>query len=202
MRTSSNILLIGLVGMALLAGCRKGDDPERPAPPVHEEEVITDIHVRFTDDAGGTYEWHASMDGGFHHDHGDGDDHDHTDGELHIHGDTLPADAHLHAEIILLNRSVTPTDTVSHEVRDEGEAHQFFFIAEEVDITFTYGDTDGNGRPIGLVGEWQTGAPGTGEVKVVLRHGLDKGAPGVSEGLVANAGGATDLEVHFPAVVH
>lgn len=192
------ILLLALA--AGITACKKDDaKPSNPAPPANEEELITDIYLFFEDHDGNTYEWHASTDEGFHHEHGEGGEHE--EGEIHIHGDDLPANEHLHVRILLLNRSVTPADTVSHEVLDEGTEHQFFFIAEDVGITFAYDDADADGRPIGLSSLWETGAPGTGEVKVILRHGPDKGAAGVSNGDITNAGGATDLEVHFPAVV-
>lgn len=204
MKTSLKLPMALLIGTAVLAGCKKDDDdPATPTPPVNEEEVITDVYIRFHDHDGNSYSWHASMEGGFHHDHGDGGEHEHEheEGELHVHGDDLPANEHLHAEIILLNKSVTPADTVSHEVLEEGAAHQFFFIPENVDITFEYDDTDDDGRPIGLRSTWETGAAGTGEVKVILRHGLNKGASGVSDGDITNAGGETDLEIHFPVVI-
>ncbi len=200
MNRTLHIPMALLIGAAVLAGCKKdSDDPATPTPPVNEEELITDMYIHFHDDGGNTFEWHASVEGGFHHDHGEGAEHE--EGEIHIHGDTLPANEHLHAEIFLLNRSVSPADTVSNEVLSEGTAHQFFFIAENANVTFAYDDTDADGRPIGLRTVWQTGAASLGEVKVILRHGLDKGASGVSSGDITNAGGATDLEVHFPAVI-
>ncbi len=192
-----------LMGTAVLAGCKKDDpvNPATPGPAPHEEEVITDIYLFFEDHDGNTYEWHASTDDGFHHEHGEGEGHEHEEGEIHVHGDDLPANEHLHVRILLLNRSVVPADTVSHEVLEEGTEHQFFFIPEDVGITFAYDDADTDGRPIGLLSEWETGAAGTGEVKVILRHGPDKGAAGVSSGDITNAGGSTDLEVHFPTVI-
>lgn len=193
--------MVLLIGATVLAGCKKdGDDPATPTPPVNEEELITDMYILFHDDDGNTYEWHASSDEGFHHEHGEGGEHEH-EGELHIHGDDLPANKQLHAEIILLNRSVSPADTISHEVLDEGADHQFFFIAEDVDITFAYEDADDNGRPIGLLSGWQTGASGSGHVEVILRHQPNKEAAGVSGGDITNAGGVTDLSVEFPAVI-
>lgn len=191
-----------LLASMLLAGCKGDRHDELVSPaPVNEEELITDAYLLFRDDAGNAYAWHAAQDDGFHHDHGDGDGHGTGEGGLHLHADTLPAGTLMHVEIILLNTSVSPVDTVSHEVLDEGSTHQFFFHAEDVDISFAYADQDGDGRPIGLRSSWAIGAAGTGEVQVVLRHGPDKGAPGVSQGDITNAGGSTDLEVHFPAVV-
>lgn len=200
MKTSLQLPLALLLGALVFVGCKKDkDDPATPTPPVNEEELITDMYIHFHDDLGNAYEWHASVEGGFHHDHGEGEEHE--EGEIHIHGDTLPANTQLHAEIFLLNRSVSPADTVSHEVESEGTAHQFFYVPENAAIAVAYADTDADGRPIGLRTTWSIGAVGTGEMQVILRHGLDKAAAGVSGGDITNAGGSTDLEVHFPAVV-
>lgn len=193
MTTTQKILLAALVATAVLAGCKKDKDNELTSPtPVNEEELITDAYLHFHDNNGNTYQWHAYSLGGLEPGGASG---------LQITADTLPANTLLQAEIILLNRSATPVDTVSHEVFDEGEEHQFFFLPTNVDITISYADQDADGHPIGLHSTWQTGAPATGQVTVVLRHEPDKGAAGVSDGDITNAGGSNDLEVQFPAVV-
>lgn len=48
-----------------------------------------------------------------------------------------------------LNETVTPTDDITVGVKEEGVEHQLFYQASSVG-TFTYGDTDKNGNPIGL----------------------------------------------------
>lgn len=193
-----------LTGALIFAGCDKdkNNPTATPSTPVHEEEVITSMLLIFTDDAGNTKEWHAHTDDGFAHDHEHGDGgHDHDHGDVHIHGEALAANTNYAVRILLLNETVTPVDTVSNEVLDEGTAHQFFFVPEDVAIAVTYTDSDANGRPIGLQSRWAVGGAGTGEVKVILRHGLDKSAAGVAAGDITNAGGATDIEVHFPATI-
>ena len=198
MNTNRYLPLFVIALATVWVGCKKDKvDPLIPPAPINEEELITDAYIIFTDAGGNTYEWHAATDEGFGHDHGGGE---HEEGEIHIHGDTLPAGTVLQAEIILLNRSVSPIDTISHEVLAEGDEHQFFFIPEGIDASFSYLDQDEDGLPIGLLSQWTTGAAGSGEVKVFLRHGLNKSAAGVSNGDMTNAGGSTDLEIHFPAV--
>lgn len=193
MTTRQKILLAALLGIAVLAGCQKDKDNELTSPtPVNEEELITDAYLHFHDNNGNTYLWHAYAVGGLEPG---------SESGLQITADTLPANTLLQAEIILLNRSVTPVDTVSHEVLDESEEHQFFFLPASINITISYADQDANGHPIGLHSTWQTGAPATGQVTVLLRHEPDKAAAGVSAGDVTNAGGSNDLEVQFPAVV-
>jgi hypothetical protein len=192
MTTRQKTILAALLGIAVLAGCKTDKDNELTAPaPVNEEELITDAYLRFHDNNGNTYQWHASAVGGLEQGGESG---------LQITADTLPANTLLQVEIILLNRSVTPVDTVSQEVLDEGEEHQFFFLSTNTNITISYADQDANGHPIGLHSTWQTGAPATGQVTVLLRHEPDKGAAGVSDGDITNAGGSNDLQVQFPAV--
>ncbi len=176
------------LGLTLaLAACKKDEkaDPIIPPAPVNEEELITDVKLFFTDPAGNTYEWHAEID----------------DVAVLIHADTLPANTLLETEILVLDASTTPADTVSNEILAEGDEHQFFFLPAGVGVTFTYSDSDENGRPIGLLSQWQTGSAGAGEVEVILRHEPIKDATGVSNGDITNAGGSTDIEVVFPAVL-
>ncbi len=192
MKNTLKFALVLLMGTAIATGCKKDkDDPAAPAPPVNENEVITDLYLHFTGAGSTPYTWHASTTNGLGVGTG-----------LEIHADTLPANGLLQATMLLLNRSVTPVDTISHEVFEEGTLHQFFFLPNGVNATFTYADQDANGHPIGLQSEWHLGAASTGTIKVVLRHEPDKSAAGVNSGDITNAGGSTDLEVEFPAVIH
>ncbi|MBK8498118.1 MAG: type 1 periplasmic binding fold superfamily protein [Flavobacteriales bacterium] len=177
---------------AAIVGCKKdkNEDVLNPQPPSNEEEVITtmilsfngltgagDKELRFTD---------ADGDGG---------------GAPIFDLDTLQATANYNVSIILLNETASPADTISNEVLDEGVDHQFFFQPTGTNITFTYADADGNGRPIGLQTTAVTGAASVGTLKVTLRHQPDKSGTGVSGGDITNAGGETDIEVIFPMVI-
>jgi len=46
-----------------------------------------------------------------------------------------------------------------------------------------------------------TDAAGSGTITVILRHEPDKGASGVNDGDITNAGGETDIEVTFDVTV-
>ncbi|MEZ4740725.1 MAG: type 1 periplasmic binding fold superfamily protein [Flavobacteriales bacterium] len=115
--------------------------------------------------------------------------------------DSLDASTSYIVETILLNETTTPVDTISNEVRDEGTAHQFFYTVSGLDLSVAYGDTDANGRPIGLLTTMSSGTAGSGTLLVTLRHEPDKSAAGVAAGDITNAGGETDVEVSFPLVV-
>jgi hypothetical protein len=86
------------------------------------------------------------------------------------------------------------------EVFDEAEEHQFFFSASG-NSSFAYVDQDNNGFPVGLAFELVTGEAGSEILSVTLRHQPDKGASGVSDGDITNAGGETDIEVLFDVII-
>lgn len=105
------------------------------------------------------------------------------------------------ATITLLNTTVSPADTISKEVLEEGIDHQFFYQSTPNTIlsSFVYNDIDENGKPIGLsFGINTSNTIGTGILKIILRHQPNKTATGVSSGDITNANGETDVEVDFP----
>lgn len=185
-----NALLL-LLAASAITGCKKDDETPATPAPVNENEVLTTLRITFVDQGSGPVKvWE------FRDVDGDGG------APPTITADTLLANAAYHASLLLLNESVSPVDTASHEVWDENTLHQFFYQVNGANIVFTYADADDNGHPVGLTTDVSTTDPSTGTVKVTLRHEPDKGAPGVAAGNITNAGGSTDLEVTFPAVVH
>lgn len=109
----------------------------------------------------------------------------------------LQAGTTYNATVVLLNESETPTEDITEEVSEEAEEHQFFFAAQGADISVSYADQDADGNPLGITSEVVTGTAGSGSFTITLRHEPDKNADGVSNGLIANAGGETDIEVTF-----
>lgn len=105
--------------------------------------------------------------------------------------------------IVLLNESETPAEDITEEIMEEDDEHQFFFIPDgiDVDIAIDYDDMDADGLPVGLNTKVQTGNSSIGKLRIILRHQPDKGASGVSEGDITNAGGETDIEVEFDLVI-
>lgn len=171
--------------------CKKDKDDEVvPIALVNEEEVITTVILKFTHNSGGVDRElrFADVDG--------------AGGNAPVYLiDSLDASASYTVETILLNETTTPVDTISNEVQEEGTAHQFFYTVSGVDLSVAYGDTDADGRPIGLLTTMSSGTPGSGTLLVTLRHEPDKSAAGVAAGDITNAGGETDVEVSFPLVV-
>ena len=185
--------LLGLAALMLILNSCKKDDDENPTPttPVNEEEVITSLYLALVPMGGGDTAIFSFVDLD-----GDGGN------APVITPDTLVGGTQYTASILLLNESETPADTISNEVADEAEEHQFFFSTTGGSLSWdSYSDTDADGNPIGLVSQWSTHAAGSGELQVVLRHEPDKFGANVSAGDITNAGGETDIEVMIPYVV-
>lgn len=99
-------------------------------------------------------------------------------------------------EILLLDGSII--EDLTQELFAESEDNQLFFSSTIPDLQVNYADEDSNGNPLGLMTTMRTGNRGIGELIIVLRHEPDKFAEGVSDGIIENAGGETDVEITFP----
>ena len=75
-------------------------------------------------------------------------------------------------EILVLDETKSPVDTVSNEILDEGNVHLFVFSPSPVAnfIETTILDLDVNFKPIGLSSILKTSAAGVGTYTVELRH--------------------------------
>ena len=169
----------------LISSC--GKDPD----PVNEEEVITTLTMTWTPQGSGSPVVFQFRD---------------PDGEggnaPTITSGALAANTTYSVSLELLNETETPAEDITEEILDEGTEHQFFFgLTEGITLTFSYADTDANGAPIGLETTMTTGDAATGKLQVTLRHEPDKGATGVAQGDITNAGGETDIQVEFDLVI-
>ncbi|TCK69198.1 hypothetical protein DFQ05_0718 [Winogradskyella wandonensis] len=100
---------------------------------------------------------------------------------------------------LLDETDLNDVDNITLEVEEEDEEHQFFFTSTVG--TVAYADADANGNPVGLSFTLTTGAAGSGNFTVTLRHEPVKDAAGVSDGDITNAGGETDITETFPVTV-
>jgi hypothetical protein len=169
----------------LIAGTAcNSEDPE----PVNEEELITTVTIRFTNNGMTDEVVTASF-----------RDLDGPGGNAPVIDDiALNANASYSYEIEFLNEQESPAEDITTEVREEGLDHQVFIIAGgNADISTTYGDQDTNGNPIGLTGTVTTGVAGSGTFDIVLVHEPNKSATGVSAGNISAAGGEEDIRVQF-----
>lgn len=175
---------------------------DEDVPPIeNEEEIITDVTLRFTPVAGGTDILAAATD---------------PDGEG-PNGIEITQDATLEANTeysltIVLSNSINGVD-ISAEVEAEGEEHKFVF--EFVDGLFSnptgdgnidlasdpinYLDIDSNGLPIGLSTTWTTGdgiSVSSGTFRVVLKH-----QPGMKTENSGYLEGETDIDLTWPITI-
>ena len=174
----ARLLLLVLVFLA----CEK-DDPTIP----NEEELITTLNYILTPSGGG-----AAITLSFVDLDGDGGN------APMIRGATLAANQTYMGNLELLNETETPAENVTEEIKEEDEAHQFFFRANVSNLSIAYRDQDADGHPIGLKSTLMTGDAASGSLTIVLRHEPNKSAVGVSNGDITHAGGETDIEVTFP----
>ena len=196
------ILLLPMLILALIfTGCSDdddttsdqnggGDDNNLPIDPINEQEVITTVEITLTNDLGSYQLSWEDLDG-------DGPD------EAIINGTTMPAGTY-NCEVELYNKTVAEDDDeyrVTLEILEEDLDHQFFFTPlNGLDVSYSYTDMDSEGNPIGQTFDLTANVSG-GDLNVVLLHEPDKGAAGVPDGDMTNAGGETDIDITFPITI-
>lgn len=100
-------------------------------------------------------------------------------------------------------------EDITKEILAEADEHQFFFLGSGFTsnvLTIAYNDP--SGKLIGLQNILTvSSSPGTNnsQMRVLLRHDLDKSFPGATNPNFENfvqAGGETDLDITFPVVIN
>ncbi len=178
-------LAAALIGAISFTSCSDDDN----TAPVNEEEVITTITTVLTNGTQVITLKSRDLDG------------DGPNAPVVTVSGSLAANTTYSGTVEFLNESVNPAEDITTEIEEEGIDHQLFFQAPAAVGTFTYNDTDANGKPIGLSFSLATGNAGTGNITVTLRHEPNKNAAGVAAGDITNAAGATDAQVSYPVVV-
>lgn len=100
-------------------------------------------------------------------------------------------------------------EDITQEILEEAEEHQFFFLGQVFDSSFfsiQYADAGGIalGVKTTIIVSSSTGTNNS-NMRVVLRHDLDKNFPGASNPNFANfvqAGGESDLDITFPVILN
>jgi len=175
-------LVTAVAGVFTMTSCK--DDP-KPTPEVVQEEYDA-ARIQFIE---------LNSDGS--------ETTDTTTVNFSKEGVPSPAHNHLHAgeKYRTLISLFYKGNLINSEITADGKEHQFFFIPSIAGgvTNYVYNDVDVDGRGIGLDG---TMTIGTGEfdLKVVLRHGLDKSKPEAqawNSAAYQAAGGSDDLNVEF-----
>ncbi len=199
-------LSLFFVATLLLVGC--GDDPA----PVNEEEVITTLTMTLTPVGEGSVVTLRFFD-----EDGDGPIAPvytySTPGGTSTQSAVLSSNTVYVATIDLLNETKTPAESITEEIEEEADEHQFFFIvapqALATNLFVVYADTEddymnnGSENPVGLSNVLTTIDPATGTLTVVLVHEPNKDAAGAAEGLYNETlvGGEEDIRVTFNVAV-
>lgn len=198
----------------LSASCNKNKNKpavENPLPPANEQEVVTTFKITFTDSSTGGQAVYFYKDP-------DGDG-----GQAGFYGPGITSSSSqndsvmlfqnnktYYANIVLLDETKNPVDSISNEVVNEGENHMFFYNngantilnsgtpytvkLQNSGIQISYLDLD-NGNPkrnIGLKTRWRTYSSVSNKqfLNVTLRH-----QPNVKDGTFAP--GETDVSINF-----
>ena len=189
-------LFAAVLFSAVLFSC-KSEDPVIE----NDEEVITDVTLKFTelDDSGNpvgdSFEFLASDPQGVEL------------GTPTIETVTLDKGKTYRLDVLLYN-SIANED-ITEEVQEESDEHQFFFLGSAFTsniLTISYDDPSGEliGLQNTLTVSSSPGATST-EMRVILRHDLDKSYPGANNPNFTNfaqAGGETDLDITFPIEIN
>lgn len=199
MRTMQHKVSLALLLSVTLSflSCSKDD----PVPEL-DQEVITEVTVSFTevDDNGNTLgasmEFEARAEEGIA-----------LGGNLDIDVITgLESGKRYLMEVTAYN-GIAEED-ITEEIEEEADEHQFYylgsaFVGNSSFMAYTYDDEDENGNPIGLKGLVtvdESLSSNTGQIRVILRHDLDKDYEGADQPHWENfvqAGGESDLDITF-----
>lgn len=188
-----NILLYSLLSLVIFTACEDDD----VVPEEEEEmEVITDVTLVFTSDAG-TVVTASAQD---------------PDGEgvqelVVLDEIQLQAGTNYTLTFDIMNNLETPGESIGEEIAEEDDEHQIFFAWTEGAFSnptgngnidnasdpVNYNDADGNGNPLGLNTSWTAGDPTTAaSFTVRLQH-----QPDVKTSTSGANDGDTDFELQF-----
>lgn len=181
MKNQKNIGLF-IILFALISACKDEVLPENP--PQNETELITTMQLVMKDSATGLTSTFTFKD---------------PDGEGGQ-GPTVFDTIHLvsgkvyQCELLLLDESKSITDTISNEVKAEGNDHLVFYDVVGPKLSISITDFDSKQLPLGLKSRWHSTQTGQGLVTVQLKH-----QPGQKDG--SRTPGETDAMVTYPIII-
>lgn len=188
---------IGLAtAFVLMHGCRKNDaDPTIPPITNTQEQITTVLFNGFSElNPNDTSKYFSCT----------WEDTDGAGGSL-PRIDTLKLDSGLRytVTLLLLDKTKTPWDTISQEIEERKNTHQFFYtpdhsIVDKLAVYITDFDDNNPPLPVGLRLTFDTrnqASPAMGNLRVVLSHydGIPKSTAPSPD---------TDLDIFFPVQLH
>lgn len=198
MNTTKKLWIYTLAALMFGFTSCDSDDPE----PENDEEVITDVTLTFTElDAGGNpvgsaFSFTASDPQGIEL------------GNPTIEEVTLEKGKDYRLQITVFN-SIENED-ITEEIEEEADEHQFYFlgsafVGSSAPLAYAYNDGAENIGLDGIVTVTASSPFNTANMRVVLRHDLDKGYPGADNPSFEDfnmAGGSSDLDITFPLILN
>ena len=194
--TKLPLYLFAALGFAF-ASCESEDPVEE-----NDGEVITDVTLTFQEmDAsnnpvGSAFSFTASDPQGIE-----------VGGSPTIETVTLTRGKNYLMSIEVLN-SIENED-ITEEIEEEADEHQFYFLGSAFDnniLSITYADAGGIALGLqNMVTVSSSPGANNAQMRVVLRHDLDKNFPGANNPNFTNfvqAGGESDLDITFPVVIN
>jgi hypothetical protein len=180
------LVTLSVLLLAMLS-CKKDKDLQPLPPPVtNSPELITSMKLIFTDSANTSNVYSAF----FNDPDGPG-----GNGPLQFDTIKLSSNKTYLVNLILLDQTKNPGDTVSKEIWNERDDHLFFFQHSGINIQTLYMDVDSKNLPVGLSTKWRTAAAAIGTSKVTLKH-----QAGTKNGSITP--GETDVEVLFQTKIN
>lgn len=175
-----------LVATMLLLSCKKKEENPQKNP---ENELITTVQIKVSDGTETkTAQWKNVAGYG-------------NSGNITIDTLFLKQGSTYTGEIVLLNESnPNDIDTISYEVEEEAEDHQFFYFVQPTSLfTLNILDKDKNMVPIGLEFEVKNlSNVGTGSLRAVLKH---QAALKPKSGQGDFTLGSTDVDISIPVKI-
>lgn len=165
-KSSSEKIFVLLFIMGAFASC-KDKSTETPVP-INQSELITKVQLVIKDSITNNIVQTATF-----------SDLDGPGGNVAtIDSILLSSNSTYYMDIIVLDETKTPVDTISNEVLNEGDVHLFVFAPNPTSnfLETTLLDSDINSKPIGLSSLLRTSASGLGTFSVELRHFTSKQA--------------------------
>lgn len=153
MKSTKNSILMAMIAMAMMAGCKK-DEPS----PVEDNENLTTVRLKFTE--GGTTSTFTFK------------DLDGAGGNAPIIDKISLKPNKIYTMVVeILDESKTPASIISDAIYQERDQHLFEYVTTPSTIlAVTITDKDTRGFPVGLNASVKTTAVGTGKLQVVLHH--------------------------------
>ncbi len=177
------LILYAFMLLSVIWACKKDEDQVKLPPSIlNSPELITSMVLRFTDSTNISNIIFAEF-----------RDPDGRGGNSYTKFDSIKLSSNktYFLNVIILDETKNPLDTISKEILKEAKDHLFCFTPLGSSAVVTITDKDENNNPVGLQSKWRTSSAGNGFMKIVLKHQ----ANGLKNGTCSP--GETDIEVNF-----